>query len=326
MNKIIKLIVEENSKNKRVDVFLSNSEEKVSRTKIKNIIKKGYLKINNIKVIDPSKKINLNDIIKLEIPILEKFKIEPYKYKLNIIFQDEEVMVINKPHGLVVHPGAGNYNNTLVNALIYNDKKNLSKISGDLRPGIVHRLDKDTSGLIIVAKNDFAHKHLSEQFNKHTINRKYISLVWGKLRPRNGLIKTFIKRSSRNRQLMEASQSKGKLAITNYKTIEIYENNNTPTISLIECKLETGRTHQIRVHMSFKGNPILGDKSYKKKIKKIKDIDLELSELIEKTKRQCLHSKSIEFIHPTTNKKIFFESKLPEDMDRIVKKLRIISN
>ena len=326
MNKIIKLIVEENSKNKRVDVVLSNSEEKVSRTKIKNIIKKGYLKINNIKVIDPSKKINLNDIIKLEIPILEKFKIEPYKYKLNIIFQDEEVMVINKPHGLVVHPGAGNYNNTLVNALIYNDKKNLSKISGDLRPGIVHRLDKDTSGLIIVAKNDFAHKHLSEQFNKHTINRKYISLVWGKLRPGNGLIKTFIKRSSRNRQLMEASQSKGKLAITNYKTIEIYENNNTPTISLIECKLETGRTHQIRVHMSFKGNPILGDKSYKKKIKKIKDIDLELSELIEKTKRQCLHSKSIEFIHPTTNKKIFFESKLPEDMDRIVKKLRIICN
>ena len=198
-----------------------------------------------------------------------------------------------------------------MNALINYDKNNLSSVSGELRPGIVHRLDKDTSGIIIVAKNNFSHVHLSEQFHKHTIDRKYIGLVWGKLRPQNGLIKTFITRSAKNRQLMDVSQTKGKLAITNYKTIEVFENNKVPTLSLVEFKLETGRTHQIRVHMKFKGNPILGDKSYKKKLKKIKDIDLELNKIIKNINRQCLHAKSLGFLHPIKNKKLFFESKLP---------------
>ena len=326
MNKIINLIVDENNQNKRVDVFLSKYEKKISRTKIKNLIGKGYLEINNLKVLEPSKKVNIKDKIKLEVPELKKLEIKPYKYKLDIIYEDNDVMVINKPAGLVVHPGAGNFDNTLVNALINYDKKNLSSINGELRPGIVHRLDKDTSGVIIVAKNNFAHTHLSKQFNDHSIDRKYIALVWGKLRPQKGEIKTFITRSSKNRQLMDVSQTKGKLAITNYKTIEIYENDRVPTLSLVEYKLKTGRTHQIRVHMKFKGNPILGDKSYKKKLKKLKDVDPELNEIIKKIDRQCLHAKSLGFLHPTKNQRLFFESKLPNDLHKIVKKLRSTSN
>ena len=326
MNKIINLIVDENNQNKRVDVFLSKYEKKISRTKIKNLIGKGYLEINNLKVLEPSKKINIKDKIKLEVPELKKLEIKPYKYKLDIIYEDNDVMVINKPAGLVVHPGAGNFDNTLVNALINYDKKNLSSINGELRPGIVHRLDKDTSGVIIVAKNNFAHTHLSKQFNEHSIDRKYIALVWGKLRPQKGEIKTYITRSSKNRQLMDVSQTKGKLAITNYKTIEIYENARVPTLSLVEYRLKTGRTHQIRVHMKFKGNPILGDKSYKKKLKKLKDVDPELNEIIKKIDRQCLHAKSLGFLHPTKNQRLFFESKLPNDLHKIVKKLRSTSN
>ena len=326
MNKIINLIVDENNQNKRVDVFLSKYEKKISRTKIKNLIEKGYLEINNLKVLEPSKKVNIKDKIKLEVPELKKLEIKPYKYKLDIIYEDNDVMVINKPAGLVVHPGAGNFDNTLVNALINYDKKNLSSINGELRPGIVHRLDKDTSGVIIVAKNNFAHTHLSRQFNEHSIDRKYIALVWGKLRPQKGEIKTFITRSSKNRQLMDVSQTKGKLAITNYKTIEIYENARVPTLSLVEYRLKTGRTHQIRVHMKFKGNPILGDKSYKKKLKKLEDVDPELNEIIKKIDRQCLHAKSLGFLHPTKNQRLFFESKLPNDLHKIVKKLRSTSN
>ena len=326
MNKIINLIVDQNNQNKRVDVFLSKYEKKISRTKIKNLIGKGYLEINNLKVLEPSKKVNIKDKIKLEVPKLKKLEIKPYKYKLDIIYEDNDVMVINKPAGLVVHPGAGNFDNTLVNALINYNKKNLSSINGELRPGIVHRLDKDTSGVIIVAKNNFAHTHLSKQFNEHSIDRKYIALVWGKLRPQKGEIKTFITRSSKNRQLMDASQTKGKLAITNYKTIEIYENPRVPTLSLVEYRLKTGRTHQIRVHMKFKGNPILGDKSYKKKLKKLKDVDPELNEIIKKIDRQCLHAKSLGFLHPTKNQRLFFESKLPNDLHKIVKKLRSTSN
>ena len=326
MNKIINLIVDKNNQNKRVDIFLSKYEEKISRTKIKNLIEKGYLKINNQIVLEPSKKISIKDKVKLEVPKLKKLEIKPYKYKLDIIYEDNDVMVINKPAGLVVHPGAGNFDNTLVNALIDYDKKNLSSINGELRPGIIHRLDKDTSGVIIVAKNNFAHTHLSKQFNEHSIDRKYIALVWGKLRPQKGEIKTFITRSSKNRQLMDVSQTKGKLAITNYKTIEIYENARVPTLSLVEYRLKTGRTHQIRVHMKFKGNPILGDKSYKKKLKKLKDVDPELNEIIKKIDRQCLHAKSLGFLHPTKNQRLFFESKLPNDLHKIVKKLRSTSN
>jgi len=202
------------------------------------------------------------------------------------------------------------------------DKNSLSNIGDELRPGIVHRIDKNTSGLVVIAKNNETHEHLSKQFSDHTITRVYQLLIWGKLRPSAGKIDTFIARSSKNRQLMEVSRSKGKKAITNYKTIEIFENDRTPTLSLVECKLETGRTHQIRVHMTYMGNSIVGDDKYKKKYKKLKNIDMGLESLISKLNRQFLHAKTLGFLHPKTKKNILFSSILPQELNNLLKMVR----
>ena len=202
------------------------------------------------------------------------------------------------------------------------DKNSLSNIGDELRPGIVHRIDKNTSGLIVVAKNNKTHENLSKQFNQHTITRVYQTLIWGKIRPSKGKVETLITRSSRNRQMMEVSQFKGKKAITNYKTIETFDTKNTPTLSLVECKLETGRTHQIRVHMNYLGNSIVGDDKYKKKFKKIKNIDSELEKKLMNLKRQFLHAKTIGFIHPKNNKEMIFNSILPQELEIILKMLR----
>jgi len=322
MKNIINLIVADIEYGQRVDQFITNREKKLSRTRIKNLILKKNLKINEAVVSDPSKKIITGDIINLEIPEPKKTSLKPYNIKLNIVHEDSDLMIINKPAGISMHPGPGNYDNTIVNALMNYNAKNLSNIGDELRPGIVHRIDKDTSGLIIIAKNNFTHENLSKQFNEHTINRVYQALIWGKLRPSSGKIETLITRSSKNRQLMEVGISKGKRALTNYKTLEIFENDETPTFSLVECKLETGRTHQIRVHMSHKGNNILGDKKYKKKYKKFKNINVDLEKSIINLNRQFLHAKKIGFIHPATKKKLDFNSNLPEELEMILKKLR----
>ena len=325
MTKIIKLMVDEQCSNKRLDAFISSKIADVSRTRIKNLILNGMVKINNQICYEPSKKISLKNNLIIEIPPPKKTNIKPYNYNLDIIFEDSDIIMINKPAGLVVHPGAGNTENTLVNALVNYCKGTLSTIGGELRPGIVHRLDKDTSGLLVVAKNDVAHINLSKQFSNHTINRKYEALVWGTLRPQKGIIKSYITRSNRNRQLMEVSQTKGKSAVTNYKTLEIFQNNKVPTLSLIECKLDSGRTHQIRVHMTYKGNPIVGDKLYKKKNKKFKKIDVELNSIIKNIDRQFLHAKSLGFVHPLSNKEVHFEIPLPKNLSKLVKKLRNLS-
>ena len=264
MKKKINLIVEDNDKNLRVDAFINKKENKISRTRIKNLILEKKLKLNNEIIKDPSKKISIGDFLELIIPEPKKASLKPYKYKLDIIYEDEDLIILNKPAGIIMHPGAGNFDNTIVNALINHDKNSLSNIGGELRPGIVHRIDKNTSGLVVIAKNNQTHEHLSIQFSKHSIERVYQLLVWGKIRPSKGKIETLITRSSKNRQMMEVSNIKGKKAITNYKTLEIFENKNTPTLSLLECKLETGRTHQIRVHMNYLGNNIVGDDKYKK--------------------------------------------------------------
>ena len=223
-----------------------------------------------------------------------------------------------------MHPGAGNYDETIVNALMHYNKDSLSTIGDELRPGIVHRIDKDTSGLVVIAKNNETHEKLSHQFSEHTITRVYQLLIWGKLRPSSGKIDTFITRSSKNRQMMEVSNSKGKRAITNYKTIEIFENDKTPTLSLVECRLETGRTHQIRVHMTHMGNSIMGDGKYKKKYKKLKNIDTNLENLIYKLDRQFLHAQTLGFIHPKTNEEMTFTSILPQELENILLLLRNI--
>ena len=322
MKNIINLIVEDKEKGQRIDSFVSFKESNLSRTRVKNLILKKNLKINDLIVENPSKKISAGDKITLKIPKPKKASLKPFNYKLNIVYEDDSLLIINKPSGIIMHPGAGNYDKTIVNALMNYCKGNLSTIGEELRPGIVHRIDKETSGLVVIAKNNFAHENLSNQFNKHTIKRVYQLLVWGKLRPQSGTIRTLIKRSTKNRQLMEVASTKGKTAITNYKTLEVFESKKIPTLSFVQCKLETGRTHQIRVHMSYKGNNILGDKKYKKKFKKFKNIDPKLENLFLNLNRQFLHAKTLGFKHPNNDNEMEFSSFLPQELEKILKMLR----
>ena len=322
MEKKINLRVDKTENELRVDIFIKKRENIISRTKIKNLILDNKLRINNKLITDPSKKVYHNDEIKFIVPETKKASLKPYKFNLNIVFEDKDLIVLNKPSGIVMHPGAGNFDNTIVNALMNYNKDSFSNIGGELRPGVVHRIDKNTSGLIVIAKNNQTHEHLSNQFNKHTIQRVYQLLIWGKVRPSKGKIETFITRSSKNRQMMEVSISKGKKAITNYRTLEIFENKNIPTLSLLECELETGRTHQIRVHMNYLGNSIVGDDKYKKKFKKLKDIEPSLEKILTKLNRQFLHAKTLSFIHPKKNKKMVFNSILPKELEIILKMLR----
>jgi len=306
----------------RIDRFLQSHLDKISRTKIQNLIREGFVKLNNNQITEAAKKIKTNDTIEIKFPPTKETHIKPQKISLNILYEDDDIIIINKPAGLVVHPGAGNYDYTLVNGLLFHYHNKLSSIGGKLRPGIVHRIDKDTSGVIVVAKNDFAHNNLSKQFSDHTIKRTYEALIWGSLKPKNGKINEKISRSIKNRQLMSVRKNIGKIAITNYKTLEVFQNLNIPKISLIECKLETGRTHQIRVHMNFKGNPILGDKSYGKSRKKFKKIDLNIEKKINNFNRQALHAKSLGFEHPTKKKEFYFEAERPKDFDTLIKNLK----
>ena len=322
MKKNINFIVKETENNLRVDVLINKREELICRTRIKNLILKEQLKLNNEIITNPSKKVLTGDKLSLQIPEPKEASLKPYNFKLEIIHEDDDLLVINKPAGIIMHPGAGNYDKTLVNALVNYNKNSLSNIGDELRPGIVHRIDKNTSGLVVIAKNNETHENLSKQFNDHSITRIYQLLIWGKLRPSSGRIDTYITRSSKNRQLMEVSRSKGKRAITNYKTIEIFENDKTPTLSLVECKLETGRTHQIRVHMTYMGNSIVGDNKYKKKYKKLKNIEVGLNSLLSKLDRQFLHAKTLGFVHPKTTEEMIFSSVLPKELNNILKMLK----
>ena len=305
----------------RLDKFLQYQFKEISRTKLQDLIREGYIKKNKVVINESSKKINLGDLIEVKIPVPKEMHIKPNKIPLEILYEDNDIILINKSPGVVVHPGAGNYENTLVNGLLFYCKNNLSNVGGKLRPGIVHRIDKDTSGVIVIAKNDFSHANLAKQFSDHSIKRTYEALVWGSLRPSKGRVNANIGRSIKNRQLMSVRKDKGKVAITNYKTLKIFANTNLPKISLIECELETGRTHQIRVHMNFKGNPIVGDRSYGKSQKKFKKIDIVVESKINNFKRQALHAKSLGFIHPKTGKVLFFKAPKPKDFDDLVKTL-----
>ena len=319
---IFNITVPINSHGHRIDKFLQSQINELSRTRLQSLIREGQVKINNVIINNASKKIKEKDQIKVNFPPPQETLIKANKIALDILYDDDDIIVINKSPGVVVHPGAGNYTNTVVNGLLYKYKSNLSNVGGKLRPGIVHRIDKDTSGVIVVAKNDAAHVNLSKQFSDHTIKRVYEALVWGALKPQSGQINEKISRSVKNRQLMAVRKEKGKIAITNYKTIKIFQNINLPKISLVECRLKTGRTHQIRVHMNFKGNPILGDKSYGKTKKKYKKIDPIIEKKINNFNRQALHAKSLGFIHPKTKNEVFFEATRPDDFEALIKKLK----
>ena len=317
MNNTIKFLVKKVDNGKRADIFLSKKINDLTRSFLKKLIKKNLLKINNKIINSPSIKLKTNDNLEIKLINDQEQKLIPKKIELDIIYEDKDILIVNKQKGLVVHPGAGNSKNTLANALAYKYKNNLSDINGKLRPGIIHRIDKETSGLLVVAKNNISHSNLGKQFSEHTIKRKYKCLVWGILRPLNGRIDTLISRNKRNRQLMTVSEFSGKRAITNYKTLRTFFRNDIPKISLMECELETGRTHQIRVHLSYKGVSILGDKQYGKKKLKFKKINEELTFLLNSLQGQLLHAETIEFTHPTKNKWVKFKSELPKDFKKM---------
>jgi 23S rRNA pseudouridine1911/1915/1917 synthase len=318
-------IKEEDSGN-RLDIILTKLIPDLTRSNLKKIIELKQVKINNSIQNSPSKKLKTDDIVEINLIPIDKIKILPTNIKLNVAYEDRDILIINKPAGMVVHPGAGNYKETLVNALIYKYKNKLSDINGTTRPGIVHRIDKETSGLLVVAKNNKSHSNLGKQFSDHTIQRTYQALVWGVLRPLSGRIETLIGRSRKNRQLMSVTEITGKKSITNYKTLKVFNIKDIPKISFVECKLETGRTHQIRVHMAYKGNSLLGDQQYGKKNLRFKKINEEFEDKLKVLSRQALHAKSLGFTHPTSEKLISFESKLPKDFKKILDLLNKLSH
>jgi 23S rRNA pseudouridine1911/1915/1917 synthase len=315
------MIVPEHLSNLRLDKVIA-ALFGITRTKAQELVKTSNVTLNNKICTDASLKIRENDLLLITIPEQVKADILAADIPLDIVYEDNDVIVINKQAGLVVHPGAGNQDNTLVNALefYYGDEK--TDLSSTDRPGIVHRLDKDTSGLMIVAKNEAAHLHLAAQLADRSLSRTYCCIVWGMLPSMNGVIEARIGRQTKDRTKMQVMRfNGGKEAVTYYEIKEILRNG---ALSLVQCKLETGRTHQIRVHMSHIGHSILGDQTYGNNLRKIlhANLPMVIKDQLREFKRQALHSISIKFIHPTTNKEMSFEVDLPKDIEDLVSLLR----
>lgn len=301
----------------RIDKILANLCQPFPRAKIQEFIKDGKLKNHNKIFTDNSYKIKANDDFDFDLPEFEEKTLKPKSIPLDIIYEDNDVIVINKQAGLTTHPGSGNEDNTLANALLELYGKNLSKIGGDFRPGIIHRLDKDTSGLMIIAKNDAAHLDLSQQLEKRDLKRNYIAFLWGVLNPRNSSIEGFISRNKVNRLKMEMVKTGGKYSLTNYKTLKTYLDNS---ISKVEFSLDTGRTHQIRLHCSSKGCPLIGDQMYGGNSKHLKNI-YSAKEFVDSFPRQALHSYKIKFFQPATKELKEFEVDLPDDLKELENKI-----
>ena len=313
--KIKKIIIDKSQTNKRLDQVLTKLIGKYSRSQIKILLQNKNVKISNKIIINASYKVKEGEIFNVKIPKIIPSNFEPQKIPLNIIYEDNDLLVINKPPGIVTHPAPGNQNNTLVNALLYHTKNNLSSINDSNRPGIVHRLDKDTSGLLVVAKNNLSHFNLSKQFKEHSIIRKYYAIVWGM--PQNQIIKGYIQRHKINRKKMALNlTNNGKYSETFIKINKSFE-----ICSLIECTLKTGRTHQVRVHMNYIGYPLIGDKHYgKNKTSKFGKDKKNFNKflLLKNFPRQALHAYMIGFTHPTSKKMLEFKSELPEDMLKLL--------
>lgn len=298
-----KFVVDQKLANTRLDKALSELLLDVSRTKIKSYLDDGLILVNN-KVEKASYKVEVNDVIEVADLPKEETNLNAENIPLNIVYEDDDLMVINKPKGLVVHPGAGNKSGTLANGLKFHSD-NLSTINGDFRPGIVHRLDKDTAGLLVVAKNDFTHVKLQEQLVDHTLSRKYYALVLGVISEDNGQIIAPIGRDKQNRQKMAVDLRNGKEAETSFKVLKRFSNS-----TLVECVLKTGRTHQIRVHMNYIGHPVIGDPLYGKGNRLIYDDG------------QLLYAHYIKFIHPRTKKALDFDSPMPSYFEDFLKTLK----
>jgi 23S rRNA pseudouridine1911/1915/1917 synthase len=307
-------------KKERIDLFLSTSIENATRTRIQKLIDANLVTVNH-KFIKASYLVQAGDIIEVTLPITPRPEDnEPEDIPLNIIYEDEYLLIVNKEAGMVAHPAYANYTGTLVNALLHHVNK-LSNLNTPGRPGIVHRIDKNTSGLLVVAKDDWTHSQLASQFSKHTIEREYQAVVWGKMKVQKGEIETFITRSKQDRKKFTISKTEGKHALTMYELIEEYQ-----FASLLKLNLKTGRTHQLRVHLSNVGHPIFGDPVYGGReilfgssLPKMKN---RIQNLLEIMPRQALHAKTLGFIHPHTKEFIRFDSNLPEDMKELIGRLK----
>jgi 23S rRNA pseudouridine1911/1915/1917 synthase len=313
----IQITVAEDTAKTRIDKYLAKEAPDISRTRIQNLIIDGYVERNAQVLTDCSAMIEEGDVFDITLPPPESTDLKATEIPLDIVFEDEHMLVINKQAGLTVHPGAGNYQDTLVNALLFYCGDSLSGIGGVQRPGIVHRLDKDTSGLMVVAKTDKAHAKLSKQLETRKLKRVYWAFIWGIMQPMKGTIEANIGRSKQNRKKM-AVVSSGKSAITHYETREVYK----MSASLLECRLETGRTHQIRVHLTNKGHSILGDQIYGgRHTNLLNRLTNEAQELVKDLSRQALHAKEIGFYHPETGEYLEFSCDLPYDLAALKDKL-----
>jgi len=307
----------------RIDKFIFTRIESTSRTRIQSAANAGNILVNN-KPVRPSYKVKPGDVVQIVLPTPPReLELIPENIPINIVYEDDDVVVVNKEPGMVVHPAYGNYTGTLVNALMWHFKDLPLFQTGELRPGLVHRIDKDTSGILVIAKNELALNKLSKQFFDRTTDRKYIALIWGTPVPSKGTITGNVGRNIRDRKIMQVfpDGSQGKTAITHYKVLE-----DLGYVSIIECKLETGRTHQIRVHLSFIKHPLFNDDEYGGD-KILKGTTFSKYQQFVKNcftilPRQALHAKSLAFDHPVTGKRLSFDSELPDDMKQVIEKWR----
>jgi len=309
-----RFIVPDNQKKERLDQFLTNRLERLSRSQIQKLIKQGLITVNE-KPTKPSHSVTPGEIIQLHLQQPRATELLPENIPLNILFEDEYLLVVNKQAGLVVHPAYGNLSGTLVNGVLYHCR-NLSKLSGEFRPGMVHRLDKDTSGLLVIAKNDFVHSQLSAQFSRRTIQREYRAIAWGRFEKKADRIESLLRRSTKDRTRMTVARQ-GKPAITHYEVLHEYA-----LVSTLKVRLETGRTHQIRVHLAWKGHPVLGDEIYGGKQRQLIKLNAHNrqhgQDLLDRMPRQALHAKTLGFVHPETKSPMWFDSELPEDMQKVI--------
>jgi 23S rRNA pseudouridine1911/1915/1917 synthase len=321
LEKKIRIVLPEGKKKERIDTYLANSVENASRSRIQKLIKADLVTVNN-KVVKANYLLSPGEVIELTIPVTPRpEETEPEDIPLNIIYEDDYLLIVNKPPGMVAHPSLGNYSGTLVNALLHYTQK-LSKLNKPGRPGIVHRIDKDTSGLLLIAKDEWTHAQLARQFADHSIEREYQAVCWGIFKDRKGEIIGNITRSNKDRKLFTVSKTEGKYAHTFYNVIEEFE-----FASLVKLHLKTGRTHQIRVHLAHIKHPVFGDPAYGgRKIvygSEFSKMKSKVENLLQIIHRQALHAKTLGFIHPHTKEKVFFDSEFPEDINQLIGKLRI---
>jgi 23S rRNA pseudouridine1911/1915/1917 synthase len=313
----IRIVVPSGEHRKRIDIYLTHRIENATRNKVQNAIASGMVLVNG-KAVKSSHQLSPNDVIDITFPRPPRPEAKPEEIPLDIIYEDDSLLVVNKPAGMVTHPAYGNFTGTLVNALLYHCNQ-LARSDKELRPGIVHRLDKDTTGLMVVAKTDSAHAFLAKQFSRRTIDREYWAIVWGRFKVRKGTVETNLGRSKRDRKKVAVTED-GRLAITEYEVLKEFE-----YLSLVRLHLRTGRTHQIRVHLSHIGHPVFGDPTYNGRSNTWNGLKgkkaQHASNLLKLISRQALHAKTIGFIHPVSKEFVKFNSELPGDMKNVMKKI-----